>query len=105
MAPRKKAAPEASIGQRVFLARITGVDNRGKFVSAAEAEKVISEFVFKRDTNALMRGRTVRSTFEAQARRLYKWAQEDAHAPEILVRKVGRGWVFQPTKSATGFPA
>ena len=95
---------EASVGQRVFVARITGQDNRGKFLGADDAESIISAFVFERDKKSLMRGKVVRSTFISQAKRLYEWAQKDKTAPEVVVVKVGRGWEFRPAKASGGFP-
>ncbi|MCK7475637.1 MAG: hypothetical protein MZV49_24145 [Rhodopseudomonas palustris] len=103
---KNKATPEASIGQRVSVARITGEDNRGKFLSAEDAERIISDHVFERDKKSLMRGRVVRSTFLAQAKRLYEWAKADKKAPEVVAVKVGRGWEFRPAGAAKGgFPA
>lgn len=99
-----QAVVEASVGQRVFVARITGVDNRGKFLGKAEADRIISDHVFERDKTALMRGKVVRSTFLAQAKRLYEWAKADKKAPEVVVVKVGRGWEFRPAKAVGGFP-
>lgn len=105
MSSKKNATPEASVGQRVFVARIQGRDNRGTFLSATEADKVISDFVFARDVKSLMRGKIVRSGFVAQAKRLYEWASKDKSAPEIIVRKVGKAWEFTPTLAAKGgFP-
>ena len=106
MPQKKKAAPEASIGQRVFVARITGKDNRGSFLSAEDAERIISDYVHKKNVSAIMRGQVVKSTFHAQAKRLYDWAASDKHAPEVIVRKVGKAWVFTPATAskAGGFP-
>ena len=96
---------EASKRQRWMLRLITGVDNRGVFVSASEASEAIGEYFFAKAKKDLSAGRPYATAFEADAKRVYAWGQESPDAPEMTCTLKGREWVFTPIKaSATGFP-
>lgn len=110
MARQKKVAQEsapveASKRQRWMLRLITGVDNRGVFVSAKEASEAISDYFFAKAQKDLKAGRPYATTFEADAKRVYEWGRTAKDAPEMTCSLKGREWVFTPLKAtATGFP-
>ena len=101
----KDAPVEASKRQRWMLRLITGVDNRGVFVSATDASEAIGEYFFAKAKKDLMAGKPYATTFEADAKRVYAWGQADKSAPEMTCVLKGREWVFTPLKAtASGFP-